>query len=93
MLQLIINYKDRDLEFLFKGVRTVKGEGLKNLISKIGMNYTIDRIDINGGSVSYTFSRQVYLFVNLLANLNRCFVCVNGVVQKRDKVLIPSYNQ
>lgn len=92
MSNLIINYQDRDLDFQIKGKEEVSGQGLKDLISHISSNDKIDKIEINGGSGSYTFSRQVYLLVNLLSSLNECPVYVNGTKQQEDKIVIPSYN-
>lgn len=79
-MELIIDISKRNLSFK---VDNQSGSGLNELI-KLSSDIKIDSIKISGESKSYTFLRQVALFVNLTARLNDCEVelrsrCFNKV--------------
>jgi len=82
---MVINLKmsDHTLKFTLKGQKTRSGEGIKRLLSLIENNQepTV-AVNLEGQSSSYTFSRQVYLLVNLLRRFSGC----------SDKVILPSYH-
>ncbi len=91
MSKLIINFKNRDLDFTLSGAKTIQGSTLKDLICAVGGGKGIESIELIGQSQSYTFLRQLYLLVNTLVYLNGCLVFLNGKRLPDDRVLAPSY--
>jgi len=50
-----------------------RGEGIERLLTLLEKNQEpITAVNLKGQSPSYTFSRQVYLLVNLLRRLSGC---------------------
>jgi hypothetical protein len=73
---LKIDYHNRDLTFDCEGYR---GTGLQELIVYSADNRgKIKQMCISGDSVSYTFERQLYLFINLFSKISRADVTING---------------
>ena len=86
-----INFHDRTLEFKSHGKYAFRGEGLNELLAKVAKyGKMIDRVEIKGQSKSYTFTRQVYLFANILSliSISQVTVCGKPI---RDKMLFPVY--
>jgi len=79
-MKIAINYKDRQLAFTAQNkTAKIKGEGIKDLLLLVSKSADkISRIELTGESRSYTFTRQVYLLVNLLKFLSGCSLEING---------------
>ncbi len=75
-----INIEAKELSYKASPVsREICGNGMAELLAFIQKyGKMIDRVDLNGQSYSYTFSRQVFLAVNLLKSLTGCLVYYNG---------------
>lgn len=65
-------------------------ELIKNL-NKISEN--LDKITLEGESESYTFSRQVYLLINLLNQLNPADVEINDKIISKKDIAVPEYKR
>ncbi len=91
-----LKLSDHTLKFTLKGHKTRSGlpadrhglpadrhgEGIERLLTLIEANKEpIAAVNLEGQSSSYTFSRQVYLVVNLLRRLSGC----------SKKVVLPFY--
>lgn len=91
MSSLKINYNNRDLNFSLSGDKVIGGKGLNDLILAVGEGATINKIELSGQSRSYTFLRQLYLFVNSLVEFTGCEVVIEGKTMPKGKLLLPSY--
>ena len=65
---LTIDYHDREVNFtLLSADERFDGSGIPELLALIEKYGTmISRVEVEGSSPSYTFTRQVYLVVNVL---------------------------
>ncbi|MDH4359072.1 MAG: hypothetical protein OEV37_04040 [Candidatus Berkelbacteria bacterium] len=93
-MEIAINYEDRDLAFTVQNkTAKVKGEGAKDLLLLVGKSRDkISKIKLTGESRSYTFTRQVYLLVNLLRFLSECSLKVNGREIPKNELAGPIYS-
>ena len=87
-----INIEAKELSFSATGSSiSISGNGMAELLAFIQKyGKMIDRVDLNGRSYSYTFSRQVFLAVNLLKSLTGCLVYYNGK-KSRSGLILPVY--
>lgn len=84
-----VDYSDRDLVF---SAGNDQGKGLENLIKYIGKNQKdIDKVVIRGKSSSYTFLRQVSLFVNMVSTLSGIGVNINSQEITPSNPYYPTY--
>jgi hypothetical protein len=80
-----LSYKSSDMS------KDINGNGMAEFLAFIQKyGKMIDRVDLNGQSYSYTFSRQVFLAVNLLKSLTDCSVYYNGK-RSRLGLILPVY--
>lgn len=94
-MEVRLKLHSRDLDFkLTQDKRTIKGNGLGGflvILQKYGK--IIERIDLSGRGESYTFSRQVYLAVNLLRSFSKSEVFVEGEKTDPEEILLPKYKE
>lgn len=87
-MELKISIFKRDLSYKLDNKH---GVGLDELIRECS-GVCLDSIEITGESRSYTFMRQVALFVNLSTSLNQCRLINNSKSFKSsDNKLAPIY--
>ena len=91
-MEIEIKYQDRNLDYLIKGgPKNKSGEGIRELLSEIEKSdKKISRISLSGETKSYTFSRQVYLLVNMLKEISDSEIFVNG--KKTADFILPTYS-
>lgn len=83
-MELNIVISQRDLSFK---IDNQSGDNLSELI-KVSSDKKIDSIIVSGESSSYTFLRQIALFVNLSSRLNVCEVDVRSKCFSKNKSTI-----
>ena len=92
-MEVKINISDRTLGFKSKAhPQPINGKGLDSFlefIQKYGK--MIDRVDLSGRSPSFTFTRQVFLAVNLLSVFSGCKLYREGNYNERGELLLPDY--
>lgn len=87
-MELKINISQRDLSF---EVDNKSGHSLEELV-KIASDKKIKLIRLSGESKSYTFLRQIALFINLTTKLNDCDIVLKSQSFKQsDKLIAPIY--
>lgn len=79
----------RDLQAQWSGKSFESLDELIKNLSKISEN--LDKITLEGESESYTFSRQVYLLINLLNQLTSADVEVNDKIISKKDIVVPEY--
>ena len=89
-MQLNLEIKDRNVEF---SLEDKKGEGIENLIKFVGSN-SFEEIIITGETKSYSFLRQIALFVNLLIETKEIKVTLRSAsFNQVEGRLFPIYEQ
>jgi hypothetical protein len=84
-LELIV--KDRNVKF---SLGKSKGEGLESLIKIVSQDF--DNVVVKGETKSYSFLRQICLFINLLIALKQVKLVVkSGSFEVNKGVLLPVY--
>ncbi len=89
-MELKIRINNRDLAY--KAEKN-SGRSLDELIGFIGGKYgKIKSVSLEGETKSYTFMRQVYLFLNICKFFSNCKVIINGTAVKGNFVA-PDYTK
>jgi hypothetical protein len=88
-MDLKINYHDREISYFF-GDKS--GSSIDGLLQDV-RGAKIKAIYLEGESPSYTFTRQIYLLVNLLRKVSAANLFLNGQFQEENQPLLPSYRE
>lgn len=88
-MEIKVNFKNRDLIYSYGNK---EGKELDSLIEHIGKNKSkIERIEFIGETHSYTFIRQIYLLINILASISDFEIYLNGKKVKQFEQIFPVY--
>jgi len=94
-IDITIKYQDRRMKYQVLDMENILSEGssIGEILTWIRSNQpTISQISLIGRSNSYTFSRQVYLFCNILRELSGAKLIINGEEKLSRELALPSYN-
>lgn len=94
-MEINLDLHDRNLDFKLTGATAdISGSGLDAflvILQKYGK--IIKRLNFSGQSGFYTFSRQVYLALNLFKVFSEGDVFLEGRKINREEILLPKYEK
>lgn len=88
-MEISVHFKSRELKYFLKGSQK---EGLESLIADIGKEKEkIRKLNFIGETDSYTFIRQIYLLINVLASISDFEISLNGELVNEFEQIFPVY--